>query len=432
MLDRNMFHLAYHKLKSKPGNLVYLLTPGLSPYTLDVLNLDWIDSTIVKLKNESFQFSPARRIQIPKADGRLRPLSIASPRDKIVQEIMRMILETIYEPIFLEESHGFRPGRGCHSALRHVDNYFLSSTWVIEGDIKGCFDNFNHDKLIMILKNKIKDETFIKLIYKALKEGYGETGKVINHNIIGTPQGSIISPILCNIYMHEFDKFVIDLKSSFDIGSNIPRNPVYHRLASTASRARLKGNMKKFEEIKKIYRNLPYKIYDDATFKRLHYCRYADDWIIGIKGTYEESSVILEKVRVFLNSSLYLTLSPNKTKITNLNKDKALFLGANILIGQHTKFKRIKRVVSLRDKNRMISEINQRTAKGIRFEAPLYRIRSKLTQAGFISYGRPNPKTIWISLAKDKIISMYNSIIRGYVNYYRFAANYGKMVSYVR
>jgi len=232
--------------------------------------------------------------------------------------------------------------------------------------------------------------------------------------------------------MHELDKFVRELKSSFDIGTKIPRNPGYHRLSTAAKRARIKGNMENFVEISKVYRNLPYKIYDDSSFKRLHYCRYADDWIIGIKGTYKESSVILEKIRVFLDGSLHLTLSPNKTKITNLNKDKALFLGANILRGQHTKFKRIKRVVSLRDKSRMINKINQRTTKGLIFEAPLDRIKSKLTQAGFITYARPNPKTIWIPLSKNQIVSLYNSVLRGYINYYRFAINYGKMVSLVR
>ena len=148
---------------------------------------------------------------------------------------------------------------------------------MIEGDIKGCFDNFNHDKLLSILRTKIKDESFMKLLAKALRVGYGETGKIIEHNIIGTPQGSIISPILCNIYMHELDKFVKELKTSFDVGTKMPRNPIYHKLATAARRARLKDNRDSFETISKTVRNLPYNIYDSPTYKRLFYCRYADD-----------------------------------------------------------------------------------------------------------------------------------------------------------
>lgn len=436
IVDRNIFNLllipemyllAYHKLKSNPGNM----TPGLSPETLDGLDAKWIDDVINKLKDGSFNFSPARRILIPKPNGKLRPLTIASPRDKLVQEVMRMMLEAIFEPTFLECSHGFRPNKGCHSAIKHVDESFKSSTWIIEGDIKGCFDNFDHDVLLNILRTKINDQRFLKLVRKALTVGYGQPGKIAPYNIIGTPQGSIISPILCNIYMHEFDKFVLSIKAEFDLGSRAARNPIYHRAATAATRAKQKGDPKYFELIKQL-RHTPYTLFNDGSYKRLAYCRYADDWIIGIRGPLTDSEQILNRVTDFLKSTLKLDVSPDKTKITCLNKDKALFLGALISRSHHEIIKRTSRRVNTSTEAKAIRTIHMRAGKILRFEAPINRIRDKLTNAGFIRKSRPNPKNIWIALDKDQIISLYNSVLRGYLNYYRFAANYSNMVSFVR
>jgi len=184
------------------------MTTGLNPETLDGLSSEWIDKVIAEMKDESFQFKPARRIMIPKNNGKMRPLTIASPRDKIVQQVILLILSPIFEPTFINNSHGFRPNRSCHTALAQIAKDFNSTSWVIEGDIKSCFDNFDHNILINIIKNRITDTKFLNLLWKALKVGYGERGKKIKSNILGTPQGSVISPIFCNIYMNNFDKFV--------------------------------------------------------------------------------------------------------------------------------------------------------------------------------------------------------------------------------
>jgi nicotine oxidoreductase len=171
------------------------MIPGLIPDTLDGLNSEWINQTIREMKDESFQFRPARRIMIPKANGKMRPLTIASPRDQIVQQVMLFLLEAIFEPTFSQYSHGFRPNKGCHTAIKQVLDTFNPSRWVIEGDIKACFDSIDHEILIKLISNRIKDIKFINLIKKALKVGYGENGKILSQNIIGTPQGSVISPI---------------------------------------------------------------------------------------------------------------------------------------------------------------------------------------------------------------------------------------------
>jgi len=214
MYIKRLYEMAYENLKSKPGNM----TPGISPTTLDGFSAEVIEDIIKSLINESFQFKSGRTVQIPKPSGGSRPLTIAPPRDKIVQEVIRMILEVIFEPTFSTSSHGYRTGRGCHSALKEVYTKFGVASWYIEGDISKCFDSFDHGVLISILRSKIKDERFIRLIIKALKAGYFEFHK-IKPSIVGTPQGTIISPILCNIYLNKLDRFIELLKEKFDVGT---------------------------------------------------------------------------------------------------------------------------------------------------------------------------------------------------------------------
>jgi len=190
MFNKEMYLMAYDILKSKPGNK----TLGLNPETLDGLSSEWIEEIIIEMKNQSFQFKPARRIMIPKANGKVRPLTIASPRDKIIQQVKLNILNPIFEPTFSDNSHGFRPGRSCHTALNSISNKFQISSWTIEGDIKACFDSFDHNILMKIISGRIKDQRMINLLWKSLRVGYGAPGKIVEANIIGTPQGSILSP----------------------------------------------------------------------------------------------------------------------------------------------------------------------------------------------------------------------------------------------
>ena len=145
-----------------------------------------------KIESGTFKFTPARRIEISKANGGKRPLNLGSPLDKLVYEVIRLVLEAIYEPTFYDISRGFRPNKSTHTALRHVFTQFRGYTWWIEGDIEKCFDSIPHDKLISLLRLKIKNERFIALINKAMKAGYMFERKA-KYDIIGTPQGPIIS-----------------------------------------------------------------------------------------------------------------------------------------------------------------------------------------------------------------------------------------------
>jgi group II intron reverse transcriptase/maturase len=414
LCDPEILAIAYEKLKSKPGKM----TPGVNPETLDGMSIEVLRELVEKLKNESFLFKPARRVQIPKVSGGTRPLTIASPIDKIVQEAIRMILEAVFEPTFSDTSHGFRPNKSCHTALKAVRQEFQPSVWIIEGDISKCFDTINHSKLMVIIENKILDRKFTKLIWKALKTGYFEF-REYHDNIVGTPQGSIISPILANIFMSQLDEMVAKLKADFDIGLKSKTSPVANVFHSRISRAKKKGDMALVNKLAKKARLSPSINFNDPSFKKISYVRYADDWIIGVKGTLEETKAILAKVKEFL-SSIGLTLSESKTKITNLNISEALFLGTII--------KRARRFSFSRPSH---NHILRRNSKKLRLEAPIKRIIKKLHEADFMKNNDSCPKFVWMTLEHRQIIHMYNSVLRGYLNYYNFAHNYLRVASAV-
>ena len=409
MYDTKLYELAYKKLRSKPGSM----TPGINPTTLDGMSSEVLIEITNQIREGTFKFKPGRRVNIPKANGGTRPLRMAPPRDKLVQEVMRIILEAIYEPSFSDSSHGFRPGRSCHTALKEVKSKFQSATWFIEGDISKCFDSIDHNKLVALLSVKIKDVRFIDLIRKSLNAGYME-GILYSHSLVGTPQGSIISPILCNIYMDQLDKFIENLTLEFNKGKKRSNNPVYINLQYKKRGTKTTEEKRKWH---KLMLQTPSVLAADPTFRRLMYIRYADDWIIGVCGTKEDSVSILAKVRDFMREKS-LTLSDTKTLITNVNNDRATFLGTNIFRTQSTTYGRRKRGFLIRD---------NRTLK---LTAPMDRVLEKLTKAGIIMGGKPSPKFKWLANSKDEIILLYNAVYRGILQYYSFTQNFNSLSSY--
>ena len=205
---------------SSQGNM----TQGADGKTIYAMSLNRIDKLIASLKNESYKPQPSKRTYIPKKNGKMRPLGNPSFDDKFVQEVVRLLLESMYENSFSKYSHGFRPNLSCHTALTQVQKTFTGVKWFVEGDIKGFFDNINHDTMIEILSKRIKDERFLRLIRKFLKAGYLENWQFHN-TYSGTPQGGIISPILANIYLNELDRYVEKLKSEFDKGKRRKVSP---------------------------------------------------------------------------------------------------------------------------------------------------------------------------------------------------------------
>jgi len=421
IIDRNLISLlsnpalletAYNNIKSKSGNM----TPEITPETLDGLNWKWILEISQLLKSGKFEFTPSIRRQTPKASGGKRPLSIGSPKDKIVQEALRMILEAIYEPHFSEYSHGFRPARSCHSALKIFYTKFQEANWIIEGDNSKCFDTIDHAKLMSLIEHRIQDRRFTHYINKALKAGYFEF-KVYQHNIVGTPQGSIISPILANVFLDQLDQFVEKLRVEFEKGIKPRKNPLSINLEG---QSKIKGNLELVRKLSVEARAHNYIDFEDPNLRRLTYMRYADDWIIGIKGKLQDTKDILAKVTEYCEG-IGLRVSPDKTKITNLNQNKALFLGVEISRSSNfvTKFTRVTSSSSTKKYN----------SRQLRMTAPLQRVMKILTDNGFIQNKKPAPRFLWLHKSHDQIIQLYNAVFKGFLNYYSFAHNYSSLVS---
>jgi group II intron reverse transcriptase/maturase len=240
-----------------------------------------IERVIDALRHERFRFTPAKRVYIPKKNGKRRPLGLPSWSDKIVGEVIRLMLEAYYEPRFSDRSHGFRPGRGCHTALSEVADLWTGTAWFIEGDISDCFGSFDHEVILSTLAEKVHDNRFLRLIKQMLQAGYLEDW-VWNATLSGTPQGGVVSPILSNIYLDRLDKFVETvLIPQYTRGASRALNPEYARVRMAAVRARKRGSMTAARALRKQLRGTPSRDPQDPGYRRLRYCRYADDTLLG-------------------------------------------------------------------------------------------------------------------------------------------------------
>ena len=326
MRKRGLFLKAYGKISQNAGATT-VGTDGND--TIQGMSLKRIDAIIEQLRDGTYHWKPSRRINIPKENGDTRTISILNWSDKLVQEVMRMILEAYFEPQFRDSSHGFRPNRGCHTALGNIKTKWNGMKWFIEGDIKGCFDNINHDLVIELLGRNIHDNRFLKLVKGALKAGYLEEWQS-KRTFSGTPQGGIISPILSNIVLHELDKYVEDVLIPKYTRSKARReNREYRTVRARRARARASGQIELFKEHDQHYRQLPSVDGFDPNYRRLRYCRYADDFLLGFIGPKEEAREIKQELKSFL-ASTQLTLSEEKTHITHARTERARFLGYDI------------------------------------------------------------------------------------------------------
>ena len=425
LFNEEMFFVAYQRIYAKPGNM----TPGSDGITIDQMSIPRIEGLIETLKDESYKPHPARRVYIPKKNGKKRPLGIPSFEDKLVQEVVRMVLEAVYEGSFESTSHGFRPYRSCHTALIDTQKRFTGARWFIEGDIRGFFDNINHQVLIDILRKRISDERFIRLIRKFLNAGYIENWK-FNHTYSGTPQGGIISPILANIYLDQFDKYMKEYIQSFNKGDCRRGNPEYARLNTQTVKFRRRyraendpsvktemlGTLKAMQEA---LRSTPRKIQIDETYRRIQYVRYADDFLLGVIGTKADCERIKEDITKYMHDTLRLELSAEKTLITHAT-DRAKFLGYDITIPKSTALKRNRDGV-----------LKKEFVGKVRLLLPSEVVKNKLLIYDAVSFKEENGKIVWKPKAREKMVGMkpedilaqYNLEIRGFYNYYCIANN---------
>lgn len=425
MYKEDLYIIAYERIKSAPGNM----TPGADGNTIDGFSMNMIHQIIQEMRTEQFQFKPVRTVYIPKPNGKKRKLGIPSTRDKIVQEVIRTILECIYEspngPYFYETSHGFRPNRSCHTALREIRGKWPAINWFLEGDIQACFDAIEHVTLVQLLCKKVQDERFLHLIWKLLRAGYLDLQEARQESLAGTPQGGVVSPILANVYLHELDEKVEEIRTRLECGGKKHRNPVHRKLSQQKLRLVKEGKTrtKEFRTLVQRIRSMPAVEVNDPNFIRIKYLRYADDWLIGICGPRTLAEQIREELKIFLEQYLKLTLSEEKTQITHARKEQAHFLGTRLAIGREG----VQRVVTTN--NGSGRPIQRRsTGSEIVMTAPKNALVKKLHLKGFYTaLGQPTTKLGWIYLDADQIVTLYNGINRGIQNYYRFADNFGHL-----
>lgn len=425
LFNEELFYVAYQKIASNGGST----TKGSDGRSIDEMSLARIETLIASLKDESYQPHPSRRVHILKKNGKTRPLGIPAFEDKLVQEVVRMILEAIYEGHFETTSHGFRPKRSCHTALLHIQKTFSGAKWFIEGDIKGFFDNIDHDVLVGILRERISDDRFIRLIRKFLKAGYVEDW-TFHNTYSGMPQGGIVSPILANIYLDKLDKYVKEYIRHFDMGTKRRPGKESNDLANERKRtvrklkkvkdgtekAALVARLKAIEQERAAF---PSGDEMDGSYRRLKYIRYADDFILGVIGSKEDALRIKEDIKSFLSESLALELSEEKTLITHTGKS-AKFLGYEITVTRNNHQRRD-----------VQGRLRRTYGKRVRLNVSMATLRDKLLEYGAMEIKLRNGKEIWKPKCRSglifnddlEILDRYNRETVGFCNYYLIANN---------
>lgn len=419
---------AYKLIKSNPRNM----TRGIGDEILDGINKEYLLNIQSKLRSGQYEFNPARRIQIPKAGkDETRPLTIASPREKIVQKAMLLIMEKVYENKFLDSSHGFRPGKGTFTAIKQLESNFQSAHYIIEADFSKAFDTIQHDALMSILKEEVKCDKTLKLLKSELKAGYFELGELHNNLTVGTPQGSILSPLLCNILLHKLDEYIEGLKIVYNTGFKRKRSSENMKLQNKAKYWRLKGyDITRPTEYSAIIKQLlkTPSMKRDNSYVRINYVRYADDFVLGIEGSHKLTKEILRKIENFVNNDLSLKFNPEKTGISKFTENSFKFLGyivkAPLMKGGVKPFETIvnNRAVIRRKKVRVNIEMDTTKVLKKLENNGFIRKRTSHTSHKELEY-RGTFKGNLINLDHPDILRYYNSVIRGLQNYYSFSRN---------
>jgi group II intron reverse transcriptase/maturase len=406
MFNKDLYLLAYGNIYSNQG----AMTPGVGGETADGMSEEKIEQIIGLMRDERYRFSPARRVYIPKKNGKLRPLGLPTWSDKLVGEVVRLLLEAMYEPIFCGSSHGFRAGRGCHTALRDIRDSWTGTVWFIESDITDCFTSIDHEILLGTLAERISDQRFLRLMRNMLKAGYLEDWEY-RDTLSGVPQGGVVSPILSNIYLHKLDEYVEqELIPSYTRGTRRRSHPEYRRVLRRIGQARKQGDRKAYRSLKKQLRMFPSRDPMDPGYRRLRYIRYADDQLLGLIGPKAEAEEIRERLARFLRETLGLELNQQKTLITHAGSQPARFLGYDIRV-QHSDTK---------------CTGGSRAANGkIALRVPPDVVKAQCTR--YRKHGKPWHRPRLQNLDDYTIVRIYGAEYQGVVNYYLLAQNVSQL-----
>jgi len=419
-----LWYEAYANIYSNEG----AMTKGVDNTTLDGFSNERVESIVQRLREGRYRFKPTRRVYVPKKNGKKRPLGISSGDDKLVQEVVRRILEQIYEPIFDDRSHGFRPGRSPHTALHQIEQEWTASKWMIDMDIRDYFTTINHDLLMSFLAKKIEDKRFLRLIRAMLDAGYLEEW-TYHTTYSGVPQGSIVSPVLANVYLHELDLFMKTLKEQFDKGKRRKGNRAYIRHSNKIHRLRKKGDklkgkentkgtlqaiQKDIKEIQRQRRHLPSSDPFDEGYKRLSYCRYADDYVISIIGSKADAERIQQEVKRFIQETLKLNIAEEKSHIRH-SKQGVIFVGYWLRTYSGA------RVVKVLCNGRHTTRKSM--SEQFQIQIPPGKLQKFCAEKRYGSYENVDGrhKAELSTLSDAEIILAYNGELRGLANYYALA-----------
>jgi group II intron reverse transcriptase/maturase len=397
LFNPHLYLIAYGRLYSNHG----AMTPGVDGETVDGMSKAKIRRIIDAIRHERYRFQPVKRVYIPKKNGKLRPLGLPTWSDKLVSEVVRLLLEAYYEPTFSDRSHGFRPKRGCHTALKEISNTWTGTTWFIESDIAQCFDRLDHSVMLDSLGEKIHDGRFLRLLRNMLQAGYLEDWEW-NATLSGAPQGGVASPILSNIYLDRLDTFVETvLIPQYTRGEYRRPNRIYEEAKQAIFRARRRGDRVAVRQLRRQRRGLPTRDPNDPNYRRLRYTRYADDQLFGFIGPKAEAEQIKTRLATFLREDLKLEMSQEKTLITHARTGAARFLGYEITV-QHADHR---------------PSVNG----SIRLRVPMDVIKAKC--APYMKLGKPEAQSQLVNESDHTIVATYGAKYRGLVNYYLLAAD---------
>jgi group II intron reverse transcriptase/maturase len=402
LFNPQLYLLAYGRLYSNKG----AMTPGVTGETVDGMSLRKIEAIIAALRDERYRWSPVKRIHIPKKNGKTRPLGLPPWSDKLVGEVVRLLLEAYYEPTFSDLSHGFRPGRGCHTALRHVADTWTGTTWFIEGDVADCFGSFDHQIMLSTLAQRIHDGRFLRLMRNMLEAGYLEDW-VWNATLSGVPQGGVVSPTLSNIYLHRLDTFVETvLIPEYTRGRVRKQDTAYARVRAARDRDYRRGDRAQARKLRRQLRNLPSGDPRDPGYRRLRYVRYCDDTLLGFTGPKAEAEAIKQRLTAFLRDELALELSQDKTLITHARTQAARFLGYEITVLHN---------------DRKVTGGKRSVNGAVSLRVPASVIKAK--KAPYLSRGKPERRPHLLNEDDHTIVNTYGAEWRGIVQYYLPAGN---------
>jgi group II intron reverse transcriptase/maturase len=430
MRSPDLYELAYNKVSRNKG----AMTPGIDGETFDGMSLEKLACLSRRVAEGRYRPRPVRRVYIPKSNGKLRPLGIPTIEDRIVQEVVRIILEAIYEPVFSKHSHGFRSGRSCHTALEEIRDTWTGAKWLIEMDVRGFFDNIDHNIMLKLLAKRIDDPKFVEIIGDMMRAGWMDDWK-FERTYSGTPQGGIVSPLLANIYLHELDEYMEKMRVGFDRGVKRRANLAYAAHTRHISRLRKEIDAIRNEDadeakvcdlrrqikaIESERRTMTSGDPMDRSFRRLRYCRYADDFLVGVIGSKADTREIMDSIQKFLSAELNLAVSPEKSGVRDASKGTPF-------LGYHVCAFTLRAAGSMasrkRDGGKTITVRRRPTRGNIKLWVPRERVYRfcRTKKLGDIDRRNGRVRPQFLDSSELEIIIAYNSELRGFATYYAIA-----------